>query len=209
MIWGQAALVPATGRAGTLLLGLLLGAISLHLIRSGRHRRWGVGLVAFALVLIPLSAGALALPFTFSNGTVADANQVNSNFDTVKTAIEGGPAIFMNRNFQNLTVSSSGTTVAKLMLPAGRYLMQVKLRYTASGMDSVGSCVFQGVGIGGFDASANRLTPGFQVDGVLMDTVLKQPGDDPEVRVVCFGTGGTVNVINSQFAATRGTFSFQ
>jgi hypothetical protein len=60
-----------------LLLGALLGAVAVLSLRIARPRT--VGLAALALALaIPLSARAL--PFTFANGTVADANQVNANF---------------------------------------------------------------------------------------------------------------------------------
>jgi hypothetical protein len=39
-------------------------------------------------VLSPLRVGAVSLPHTFTNGTVADAEQVNANFDALSNAID-------------------------------------------------------------------------------------------------------------------------
>jgi hypothetical protein len=79
MIWGRAAAsVPALGFWGVLLLGAVLGAVGVRLLRGARPRALGVLALALAIA-IPLSAGAVTL-ITFTNGTVADANQVNANF---------------------------------------------------------------------------------------------------------------------------------
>jgi hypothetical protein len=57
--------------------GVVLGATGAWLLRRSRPRT--AALVGGALaVLLPLSA--VAVPFTFANGTVADATQVNANF---------------------------------------------------------------------------------------------------------------------------------
>jgi hypothetical protein len=39
--------------------------------------------------VVPISAAVAALPFTFVNGTVADANQVNSNLNSLDTRVTG------------------------------------------------------------------------------------------------------------------------
>jgi hypothetical protein len=79
MIWGQpAAGVPAIGFWGALLLGAVLGAVGVWLLRRAKPRTLGALALAVAIA-IPLSAGAITL-ITFTNGTVADANQVNANF---------------------------------------------------------------------------------------------------------------------------------
>jgi hypothetical protein len=39
---------------------------------------------------VPLALLATTLPHTFTNGTVADATQVNANFETLATAIDAG-----------------------------------------------------------------------------------------------------------------------
>lgn len=52
--------------------------------RSARGRSW---LAAFAGVLLaPLVAWAVDVPFTFVNGTLADASQVNANFVALEAA---------------------------------------------------------------------------------------------------------------------------
>ena len=52
-----------------------------RLLASPRAR---IGLVV-AVVAIPLAAYAatISVPYTFTNGTIADANEVNANFDTL------------------------------------------------------------------------------------------------------------------------------
>ena len=76
MIWGNSAVVPAVPPGSMVLLAgcfMLIGV----LFAKRRNRTAMLVLVA---VGIPLSARALGLPYTFSNGTTADAAQVNANF---------------------------------------------------------------------------------------------------------------------------------
>jgi hypothetical protein len=80
MIWGQVAAVPALSFWAVILLAAVLGAWGVRRLRSPRPRMAGMIALALAL-LLPISARAL--PFTFTNGTVADANQVNANFAAV------------------------------------------------------------------------------------------------------------------------------
>ena len=79
-MWSQMASVPAVGFGGTLLLGVVLGVTGVWCLRRVRPRVMGMMAVGFA-ILIPISVGAV--PFAFTNGTVADANQVNANFAAV------------------------------------------------------------------------------------------------------------------------------
>ena len=82
-IWGHAAQVPGLGGPGLLMLALLLlAAAALVLKRRGRG---AFGVIALgALVCVPLLALAqVTLPHTFVNGTVADADEVNANFDAL------------------------------------------------------------------------------------------------------------------------------
>jgi hypothetical protein len=76
MIWGGVATVPAVGFWGAVALGALLGSLGVRRLR-GRPRMVGAGALLLAL-LLPISARAV--PFTFTNGTIADATQVNANF---------------------------------------------------------------------------------------------------------------------------------
>jgi len=77
MIWGGTP-VPAIGFWGTLLLGAVLGAVGVSFLRGRKPRTVGAIVLALALI-IPISARAITL-ITFTNGTIADANQVNANF---------------------------------------------------------------------------------------------------------------------------------
>jgi hypothetical protein len=130
---------------------------------------------------------------------------------------QAGPSeslVYLNRNFQDLPlVPFPGVTVASLKLPPGQYLMHVKLRYRGDpvGGASYGGCVFQGTGIGGLDASESRVEligwPGTS-DGVMMDYLVKNDGDDPNVWVQCFGDR-EVHIINTQFAAVLSIFELQ
>jgi hypothetical protein len=93
MIWGQAAVVPAVGFWGAMLLGAALGAWGVRRLRGPRPRVVGTIVLCLAL-LLPISARAL--PFTFTNGTVADATQVNANFAAVVAAQSIGPTTSSN-----------------------------------------------------------------------------------------------------------------
>lgn len=56
--------------------------------RPGRRllgRHWIAGCVG--LLAAPMVAWAVEIPFTFVNGTLADASQVNANFDVLKQAL--------------------------------------------------------------------------------------------------------------------------
>jgi hypothetical protein len=87
MVWGHLVSTPAMPGLFTLLLGVLLGLYGRRaLALGGRHRRSGI--VALGLLVLLASRVAYAtVPFTFTNGTVADANQVNQNFAAHDTSI--------------------------------------------------------------------------------------------------------------------------
>jgi hypothetical protein len=85
MIWGRGPAVPALGFWSAVLLGAVLAVIGTRYLRSVRPR--GLGWIALMVAwLIP--ASVWAVPFTFTNGTVADATQVNANFAAL-TAAQG------------------------------------------------------------------------------------------------------------------------
>jgi hypothetical protein len=124
-----------------------------------------------------------------------------------------GPAgtsdIFFNRNFQNVPLAPfPGVTVATLSLPPGSYVISAKFRYRNTGSEiHAASCVYQGAGIGGLDSSQNTVEPGgasSQIDGYMMDILIKNPDDDPDVHVQCFGPPD-VQIINTQFGAVLTT----
>lgn len=105
MIWGQIVSVPALGFWGLLALGALLGIVGVRCLRGARPRTLGAMALALA-ILIPISVRAV--PFTFTNGTLADANQVNANFAAV-TPITG---------FFNTRVSGPFASTTDIFTPA-------------------------------------------------------------------------------------------
>jgi len=94
MIWGGMQPVPLMGPFGLLTLAVCL-LLGVWLIRRRVPSRRIVYLVAAAPLVIPLVAWAtVSLPHTFANGTIADADEVNANFDEVVAAIEAvDPAV--------------------------------------------------------------------------------------------------------------------
>jgi hypothetical protein len=121
----------------------------------------------------------------------------------------GGSTVLMNRNFEDAATNSfPGVTVAHLDLGPGTWVIQAKLRYRNNGATrQTASCIFQGVGIGDLDGSQQNVDGGGeqngQADGVLMDIVIKRPGDPTDVHLQCFGPGdGSIHIINAQFMAT-------
>jgi hypothetical protein len=76
MIWGSLTAVPAVGFWLAMVLAAFLGGLGVRRLR-GRSRVVGAGALLLVL-LLPISARAV--PFTFTNGSVADATQVNANF---------------------------------------------------------------------------------------------------------------------------------
>jgi hypothetical protein len=80
MLWSGLRNVPALGFWGVLVLGAALGAVGLRCLRGARPRVIGLMTLGLA-ILIPISVRAV--PFTFTNGTAADATQVNANFAAV------------------------------------------------------------------------------------------------------------------------------
>jgi hypothetical protein len=90
MVWGGASpVVPAMPIAALLALAGLL-ALAAGLLLRARSRsqavgRWTACALAAALVATPgtASATSITVPYSFSNGTVADATEVNANFGTL------------------------------------------------------------------------------------------------------------------------------
>ena len=87
MIWGAPTAVPAVEFWGVVLLAALLGALGVRRLRGARPRWMGMTALAVGL-LVPITARAV--PFTFTNGTVADATQVNANFAAVSGLAPAG-----------------------------------------------------------------------------------------------------------------------
>ncbi len=83
MVWGGVT-VPMMSPLGLGLLAMCFIAGGVLLGNKRRTRRTSM-MIAAALAVAPFVAhGAFDLPFVFANGTVADANQVNANLDSIQ-----------------------------------------------------------------------------------------------------------------------------
>jgi hypothetical protein len=100
LIWGTSAsaAVPALPGGALLLLAGLLLFVGYRVGRRQRAPRWMAAGIGLAVALLPIvvahATSTFGVPFTFTNGTVADASQVNQNFSAVAAEIN---------NVRNLT----------------------------------------------------------------------------------------------------------
>lgn len=83
---GAVAEVPI-GAGALILLGFLLGVFAMR----GRTARANLLVLLLAIFLVPTVAITATgmLPYTFTNGTVADAEEVNANFDYLDGRLSG------------------------------------------------------------------------------------------------------------------------
>jgi len=94
LIWGDPAAVPVPllDSWGLLMLGIALGVVASRALQRGHARTVALGFAAL-VALSPVALRALTLPHTFSNGTVADADEVNANFAALETSLESGTEV--------------------------------------------------------------------------------------------------------------------
>ena len=127
MIWGgPGEAVPLLAPGGLLLLVVLMIASTSIALRRG-HSTLSISLFVLAL-LVPIAgyAASVAVPNVFTNGTIADADEVNANFDAVAVAINDNDtkvdavsALFgANTSFANAG-SGGECTLADVWLTAG------------------------------------------------------------------------------------------
>ena len=95
LVWSEAVSPPGVPGLGLLGLAVLAVGLAAPAAWSLRKRRPGLGLTLMLVLLaIPLvvAAGSVTVPYTFVNGTTADATQVNANFDAVEGAVNDNDA---------------------------------------------------------------------------------------------------------------------
>ena len=125
MEWGAAApSVPTLPTWGLALLTILLLGVAMRFLRRGRLMNRAASIVAL-LVLFTLTAmAAFTVTYTFSNGTTADADEVNANFTDIATelAAKGGsltvPNAFVNGNTADATEVNANFTAVEAALDA-------------------------------------------------------------------------------------------
>jgi len=81
MVWGESLSVPSLPGIGLIALAIGLAATAAWLLGK---RRLALGL---PVLLVVVASTATAVPNTFVNGTVADADEVNENFNSLEAQI--------------------------------------------------------------------------------------------------------------------------
>jgi hypothetical protein len=209
LVWGKAAAVPVLGWWGALLLGAVLGVLGVRFLRKVPPRTAAWFVMALAL-LIPLAAAA-NLPFTFTNGTVADANQVNANFAAVNvttariyqetsTVIPPAPGFAFAGPFATLTTTAAqritGAVTLTLFASQGGNVFSEALCYR----QSLGGGALQTFpGGGSIDGLVEPPTANVTEPSTITDTVV--PGAGTWDVGPCIGNGtGSVNLTVSRAA---------
>jgi hypothetical protein len=161
---------------------MLLGIVGLHALRRVGART--IGAIALVIVIV-VPVAALAVPFTFANGTIADANQVNANFAAVNVT----NANVSLSSFQDLpsTVGSTSKFVESTVDLTTTATQRITGVATASFfVTGVGGTVF--VGLCYRAAGTTNLPTNFAGTGF-----------DPSARTVVansgFGSGTAVNTV--------------
>jgi hypothetical protein len=129
MTWGVIA-VPTMGLIGmTLLVGALLGAAAV--LYHKNLTKGAMTCAVLATVIGPLTgiAGQVTLPHSFTNGTKADAEEVNSNFDSLRDAFNAtsgrlGPLASWNEGPLPTTSTCQGKLIGEVWLFAGSFAPQ-------------------------------------------------------------------------------------
>ena len=109
LTWGAViAAVPTMGKRGVLVLALGLGGLAARFIQRGRAV---ASLLVIGLVLPMLSpvanAQTVSVPNTFSNGSLAEADAMNANFEAVRTGVN---LALTSADVTGLTQFTNGTT---------------------------------------------------------------------------------------------------
>jgi hypothetical protein len=190
LIWGRAAAVPAVSFWGAMLLGAGLLLLGQRLLARRRGRALTLMVLALAF-LLPLSGALAALPFSFTNGTVADANQVNSNFSALDARVsalqaKSVGAVGVQRAFFTYTAVTNPQPSMTLPLGPGAYT------FVAAG------CGFPTAGT--FAISANLVVNGVASDLAVLDG--SNGGCFTFTSAVTMAASGTVAVL---FASASGT----
>lgn len=163
----------------------------------GKHRRT-TGLLMLLLSFVALWAAPITKPFTFSNGGVVSASEMNSNFDTLYTKVNGLDSSMlrfpdnMNGTPINLTLSGSTYTV-----PVGKtlYVLSSGAMLTRGGLSICSqihlSCIIESGAVLGSGSNTS-------VTGILVDTVTTPLNDNSQNYTV--PVGKTLYVVSSPVA---------
>jgi hypothetical protein len=127
MIWGKVSqAVPLMSPLGLMLLAMALMVSGAILLRKPAARRLMGKAAALLVLLVPLSA--FAVPFIFTNGTVADATQVNQDFASLESrivALEAKRTLAFAHVNANGTIDSDSGNITLVKIDAGLYCAAV------------------------------------------------------------------------------------
>jgi len=126
MVWGLPVSVPSMPAVGLFVLALALFATAAWRLRARKALH-----SALAILVVPMLAGVLSspahaqvsVPHEFTNGDIADADQINANFD----ALEGA--------FNGLNCATASDVVCNPSCPACDTLGSYNLGYVDGGND--------------------------------------------------------------------------
>ncbi|MFT5442099.1 MAG: hypothetical protein ACI8W3_001141 [Myxococcota bacterium] len=108
MVWNSIAAVPSMGKLGGLVLVLGLGGIAARFIQRGRAV---ASLLVIGLVVPMLAPAAnaqtVSVPNTLTNGSLAEADEVNANFEAVRSGVN---MALTSADVTELTQFTNGTT---------------------------------------------------------------------------------------------------
>ena len=140
MMWSSpsAAAAPTLGWIAMLLIVAVLACVAFWQIRRGR--RWAARVLLLLPFLVPGAVNALSLPFVFTNGTPADATEVNANFEALSegvNALEGSGNLitttFDMNSFVDITPVGTRVPVSSFTLPPGNHLVTATLDAVVDG----------------------------------------------------------------------------
>ena len=129
MTWGGIA-VPTMGLIGmTLLIGGLLGAAAVLYRKNLTKVAMTCAVLAAAIGPLAGIAGQVTLPHSFTNGTTADADEVNSNFDALRDAFDAtsgrlGPLAAWNDGPLPTSSTCQGKVIGEVWLFGGNFAPQ-------------------------------------------------------------------------------------
>jgi hypothetical protein len=194
--------VPAMGFWAAVVLGAALVLVAQRMIgRGARHR--AIALVVLALGLaVPISRAFASMPFTFVNGTTADATQMNSNLtslDNRLSLLESSAAV-VGVQRTTFLLSSPGTASMTLPLLPGTYTIAA----AGCSVPSFASALTATLRVNGVDSDAASTDSGSRGCFTFLTTVTLASQGTVAVAFSASGTAGSAEQINwARLLATR------
>jgi len=172
------------------MLLLLMGCCFLaggYFLRPERRNRRSY-LVAALLVAIPLSVGAVTLPYVFVNGSIADANEINANFAAIAAALDGPtcPAGMTSLGMPHATLCYASGPVASWDAASNFCDAQFRARICSvqQWRDVVCGAGLPNPGLSWTDSITGSSSFGV-VSGCTLDSITSRSGFQPSATACC------------------------